>query len=252
MSDLLAPRATAVANRIWQGQVRERVEASAVVRDVWLKAVRQIQHLASYDESSGSVTGVTLLFFDESGGLTRRIEAETGRMAAGQLRLNDVTEKIYQSTQGPDGAPQRAGFIVNRHPVYSIDNWPAPPSGFGRAMENSDEMSVAQLWRTIDRLSAEGFGPTRQRVDLQCKFSFVFLSLIMVVVGLPIGFWKEKGGSAALGIALGLALSFAYLIVMELARSLGYSALLPPFIAAWLPNMIFLLFGAYLFSYVRQ
>lgn len=252
MSDLLAPRATAVANSIWLGQVRERLEASTVVRDVWLKAVRQIQHLGSYDEASGSVTALTLLFFDENGGLTRRIEAKTGRMAGGQLRLNDVMEKVYQDSDGPSGSPQRAGFIVKRHPVYTIENWPAPPSGFGRAMENSDEMSVAQLWRTIDRLSAEGFGPTRQRVDLQFKFSFALLSLIMVVVGLPIGFWKEKGGSVALGIALGLALSFAYLIIMELARSLGYSGLLPPLAAAWLPNMIFLLFGAYLFSYVRQ
>lgn len=252
LSDLIAPRATAAANRIWQGQVRARLDTSAVVEDVWLKAVRQIQHLGSYDESNGSVTDVTLLFFDENGGLTRRIEAETGRMANGELRLNDVLEKVYQESEGPDGSPQRAGFIVSRHPAYSIDNWPTPPSGFGRALENSDEMSVAQLWRTINRLSAEGFGPTRQRVDLQFKFSFAFLSLIMVVVGLPIGFWKEKGGSVALGIALGLALSFAYLIVMELARSLGYSGLLPPFIAAWLPNMIFLLFGAYLFSYVRQ
>jgi lipopolysaccharide export system permease protein len=252
ISDILAPPATAVANRIWQGQVRERIEASAVVEDVWLKAVRQIQHLGAYNESDGSVTRVTLLFFDDEGGLTRRIEAQSGRMAEGRLSLNDVTEKIYRSTEGADGRPQRAGFTVTRHRTYTIDNWPAPPAGFGRALENSDKMSVAQLWRTINRLSAEGFGPTRQRVDLQFKFSFAFLSLIMVVVGLPIGFWKEKGGSVALGIALGLALSFAYLIIMELARSLGYSGLLPAFIAAWLPNMIFLLFGAYLFSYVRQ
>ncbi len=252
ISDLVAPRATATANRIWQGQVRERPKASAVVNDIWLKGVRQIQHLGSYNESDGSLTDITLLFFDENGGLSRRIEAKTGRMAENQLRLNQVMEKVYQSAEGPLEQPLRSGFTVNRLPVHTIDDWPAPPAGFGRALENSDEMSVAQLWRVIDRLSAEGFGPTRQRVDLQFKFSFACLSLIMVVVGLPIGFWKERGGSVALGIALGLTLSFVYLILMELARSLGYSALLPPLVAAWLPNMIFLLFGAYLFSYVRQ
>ncbi len=252
ISDLLAPHATAAANRIWQGQVREKLETSAVVEDVWLKGVRQIQRLGSYDETDGSLTKVTLLFFDDEGGLTRRIEAAEGRMAEGRLLLSNVLEKVYQTSTDQAGRPQRAGFVVKRHQGYTIDDWPAPPAGFGRALENSDEMSVAQLWRTINRLNAEGFGPTRQRVDLQFKFSFAFLSLIMVVVGLPIGFWKERGGSVALGIALGLVLSFAYLILMELARSLGYSSLLPPFIAAWLPNWIFLLFGAYLFSYVRQ
>jgi len=67
-------------------------------------------------------------------------------------------------------------------------------------------------------------------------------------VGLPLGFWREKGGSAALGICLGLAVSFFYLISMELARSLGYAGLLPPPAAAWLPNAVFILFGAWLFS----
>ncbi|UQZ90129.1 hypothetical protein C4J81_13335 [Deltaproteobacteria bacterium Smac51] len=252
MSDLVAPRATAIANEIWQGQVKDRLDTSTVVHDIWLKGVRQVQHLDSYDEADGSVTGITLVFVNEDGSLSRRLEADSGHMIDGQLRLNDVMEKVYQPRTGDPEMDQFAGFTVSRHPVYIIDDWPAPPTGFGRALENSDEMSVAQLWRTIDRLTAEGFGPVRQRVDLQFKFSFALLSLIMVVVGLPIGFWKEKGGSIALGIALGLVLSFAYLITMELARSLGYSGLLPPLIAAWLPNMIFFLFGAYLFSYVRQ
>jgi lipopolysaccharide export system permease protein len=48
------------------------------------------------------------------------------------------------------------------------------------------------------------------------------------------------------------AVSFLYLIAMELARSLGYAGLLPPPAAAWLPNAVFTLFGAWLFSYLRQ
>ncbi len=248
LSDQVAPRTTAVANSIWQGQVRNRLDASTVVKDVWLKDVRQVQHLDSYDEADGSVTGVSLIFLDEDMNLARRIEAKSGRFKDGKLRLNGVLDKVY--TPRPGGAPR--AFTLKRHDALVLDNRPTPPPGFGRADQNSEELSVAQLWRTIDRLSAEGFGPVRQRVDLQFKFSFALLSLIMVVVGLPIGYWREKGGSIALGLAVGLGLSFLYLIAMELARSLGYSGLLPPLVAAWLPNLIFFLFGAYLFSYVRQ
>ncbi len=248
LADQVAPRTTAVANSIWQGQVRNRLDTSTMIKDVWLKDVRQVQHLGSYDEADGSVTEISLIFVDDKMNLSRRLEAESGRFVDNQLRLNEVMEKVY--TSGPTGRPQ--SFALRRHRTLVLDNWPTPPPGFGRADQNSDELSVAQLWRVIDRLTAEGFGPVRQRVDLQFKFSFALLSLIMVAVGLPIGYWREKGGSVALGLALGLGLSFLYLITMELARSLGYSGLLPPIVAAWMPNLIFLLFGAYLFSYIRQ
>jgi lipopolysaccharide export system permease protein len=249
LSDLVAPRTTAIANAIWQGQVRNRPEASAVVKDVWLKGVRLVQHLDAYDEADGSAAGVSLVLLDDDMNLARRIEAQSGRFEDGKLRLDGVLEKAYVRRKG-GGSPR--AFTFKRHDTLVLEGRPTPPPGFGRADQNSEELSVAQLWRTIDRLSAEGFGPVRQRVDLQFKFSFALLSLVMVVVGLPLGFWREKGGSVALGLALGLGLSFLYLVTMELARSLGYSGLLPPLIAAWLPNLIFFLFGAYLFSYVRQ
>lgn len=248
LSDVVSPRTTAVANSIWQGQIKDRLDTSTVVRDVWLKDVRLIQHFASYDEADGKVSGVTLVFTDDEMYLARRIEAAAGRFVDGRLELTGVEEKVYPL---PVTALTR-NFKLNRHDLLVLENWPAPPPGLGRVDQSSDELSVAQLWRTIDRLRAEGFNPVKQRVDLQFKFSFAMLSFIMVVVGLPIGFWKEKGGSVALGLAIGLVLSFIYLIAMELARSLGYAGLLPPIVAAWLPNLLFLLLGAYLFSYVRQ
>lgn len=248
LTDLISPKTTAVANAIWEGQVKDRLDTSTQVHDVWLKGVRQVQHFGFYDEADGSVSDVTLIFTDDDMDLAQRLEAKSGRFTERGLALNEVSDKIY-TTDPRDGSKS---FILTRRHFHLLENWPTPPPGFGRTNHNSDEMSVAELWRTIDRLTAEGFGPTKQRVDLQFKFSFALLPIIMVAVGLPIGFWREKGGSIALGLASGLILSFVYLITMELARSLGYSGLLPALVAAWTPNLIFFLFGAYLFSYIRQ
>jgi len=248
LSDLVAPKTNSVANAIWQGQVKGRLNTSTVVEDIWLKGIRQIQHLGSYNEADGTVQDITLIFTDDDMNLARRIEAKSGRFTGDGLVLYEAREKNYTT----DPANGERYVVFKNYPMQVLDQWPSPPPGFGRVDQNSEELSVAQLWRTIDRLTAEGFGPVRQRVDLQFKFSFALLPIIMVVVGLPIGFWREKGGSVALGLASGLLLSFVYLITMELARSLGYSGLLPAIIAAWLPNLIFFLFGAYLFSYVRQ
>ncbi|MDR2726122.1 MAG: LPS export ABC transporter permease LptG [Candidatus Adiutrix sp.] len=241
LAEGLAPPATATANKIRE-EARGR-RPSPVVRDLWIKGVRMVEHLESYNEADGEARGLTIFFTGEEEAATRRLSAGRGRFADGRLELEEVLDKTY--------GPGRA-FTLAFPDRLTLEDWPAPPPGLNRAAQASEEMSFLELRRVIRRLSAEGFGPVRQRVDLQMKFSFSLLPLVMVLVGLPLGFWREKGGSVALGICLGLAGSFIYLIAMELARNLGYAGLLPPFLAAWLPNAVFTLFGAWLFSFVRQ
>lgn len=245
LSEIVVPGTTAMANEIWKGQVRGQRNASTVINDVWIKGVNLVQHLGTYDESDGSITDLSLFFTDTDLPLSRRLEARQGRFANGNLYLSEIIDKTY-AREG-----QRA-FTLQHHPHLVLKDWPAPPKGFGRTDQASEEMSLTELWRNINRLTAEGFGPVRQRVDLQFRVSFALLPFIMMLVGLPLGFWKEKGGSIAMGVCLGLALSFIYLVTMELSRSLGYSGLLPPFVVAWLPNLIYTLFATYLFSYIRQ
>jgi lipopolysaccharide export system permease protein len=241
LAEGLAPRATAVANRLWEEA--RGIKHSVMVKDLWIKGVRMVEHLDSYNEDDGAARGLTIFFIDDDHAAERRLSARRGRFVDGRLELEGVLDKTY--------SPGRA-FTLTFQDRLTLEDWPAPPPGLNRGDQASEEMSFLELWQSIRRLSAEGFGPVRQRVDLQMKFAFSLLPLVMVLVGLPLGFWREKGGSAALGICLGLAASFIYLIAMELARSLGYAGMLPPLAAAWLPNAVFTLFGAWLFSYVRQ
>ena len=249
ISDQVVPYTSTVANSIWYGQVRGSQQEEITVHNVWSKGVLQVQHLGSYTENTGDAENISIIFLDDNMYMARRLDALRGQFLNGRLHLEEITEKFYPPTTTGE---QGRAFTVRHHQRMVINDWPAPPPGLGNSNKNSDELSVAELWSSIDRLAEEGFGPVRQRVDLQFKFSFTMLSFIMVVVGLPLGFWREKGGSIPLGLGLGLGLSFIYLITSELCRSLGYSGALPPIMAAWLPNLIYLLFGAYLFSYIRQ
>ncbi|MDR1607548.1 MAG: LPS export ABC transporter permease LptG [Deltaproteobacteria bacterium] len=250
VSNLFTPMTQEVANGIWDGQVRNRRAGATAqtVEDVWFKDIRAMTHMGSYNESSGEVVDLSILVLDEDYNLTRRLEARQALFNEEGLLLTEAKEKIY--LHGPDG--QRS-FQLARSDSLFLPKWPSPPAGVGRrAAVNSDELSVWGLSEAIEKLYAEGFHPLRQLVDFQFKFSRPFIPLIMVLVGLPIGFWREKGGSVALGLVNGLTLSFAYLIALEISRSVGYAGLMPPILAAWLPNGFFGLIGLYLFTYARQ
>jgi lipopolysaccharide export system permease protein len=251
LENLVTPSAAQVANRIWEGQVRNRrAEALQMeVRDVWARDVRLLEHFAVYDESKGEASGASFIVYDENLNLSKRIEAKTARFTPEGLSLTNAEVKSYR---GMDGEGMRR-FDFRRQAELFIPGFPSPPPGLGRQGEtDSSEMSFRALSESIGLLQAEGFYPIRQMVDLQFKFSQPFITLVMIVVGIPIGFWREKGGSVAMGLVPGLILSFLYLVTMEVSRSVGYAGLLPPLLAAWLPNCFFLLVGLFLFSYVRQ
>jgi lipopolysaccharide export system permease protein len=63
-------------------------------------------------------------------------------------------------------------------------------------------------------------------------------------MGLPIvlKFGKNR---TALAVSAGIALCFLYLLVLGLCRSMGISGMLPPVVAAWTANGVFLLGSVY-------
>ncbi|MDR1487242.1 MAG: LptF/LptG family permease [Deltaproteobacteria bacterium] len=251
IGNLITPITSKIVNEIWEGRVRNTrtLDSAQLVKDVWIKDVRLFEHFDTYDEAKSLAFGVTILLLDEELNLWRRLEGERGFFSPYGLRLFGVKEKVYlpQTDQRPKS------FQLNVSDEVFMAGHPIPPPGLGRhADQRTEEMNFYALAAAISNLEAEGFNPLRQLVDLNFKFSNPFISLIMVFVGIPIGFWREKGGSIALGLVLGLTLSFFYLVTQEISRTMGYAGFLPPFMAAWLPNCFFCLIGLYFFSYVRQ
>ena len=68
----------------------------------------------------------------------------------------------------------------------------------------------------------------------------------MVLVGVPLAIRGASTKSLPAAIAMGFAVGFSYFMLVGFARALGQSGALPPLVAAWAANGIFLLLGGYL------
>ena len=243
ISDLVIPDTAARVNTIWNLEVEGDAQAASNIRrNVWLKSDKGIYYFKMYDRANLFAEGVSIFLFDDHFVLKKRIEAAAAHIKDGQWELLDGLSKDYDE----------AGQIEARPFAALIQPLPALPKEAGTTDRASEEMSAEELSDWIGHMESGGYDPLRYLVDLQIKFSFPFICAIMAIIGLPIAFWKEKGGGIALGIGVGLGLSFVYLVLIGLSRAMGYAGLLPPLIAAWLPNLIFILLGCYLFTYVRQ
>lgn len=242
MADTLIPYTSARVNHIWNIEVEKQKEETHIRQNVWIRAPGGVFNFRVYDERNRTIEGVRIFYFDKDFHLIKRIEAAYGRLGENSWTLRDGITKEYL----PDGE-----IKVRQFDREEVD-LPDMPEEIAQTQRASEEMSSRELSAWIKRMESDGYDPLRYQVDLQLKYSFPFICAIMAIIGLPIAFWKEKGGGIALGVGVGIGLSFAYLVFLGLSRSLGYSGLLPPAAAAWLPNMLFSLLGFYLFTHVRQ
>ena len=87
-------------------------------------------------------------------------------------------------------------------------------------------------------------------VELYSKLSFPWVNLIMVLVAIPFSLQAPRGGRL-FGVALAIGIMAGYLVVHYVALAFARADLLPPLLAAWTANIIFLGLGTSLFLRAR-
>jgi len=116
--------------------------------------------------------------------------------------------------------------------------------------KDPDHMGYAELGRFIEAVQRSGGTARNLIVDRALKIAFPVTCFIIVLFGIPLAHTTRRGGaSLSLGIALAITIFFQMLI--EVARALGSGGAVPPRLAAWLPNLLFLVAGTVLMARVR-
>ena len=106
-------------------------------------------------------------------------------------------------------------------------------------------MSYEELRTYIRDLQQSGFDVVRLRVQLQKKLAFPLITLVMAVLAIPFSLSAGKRG-ALTGVAVALLIGVVYWITSALFEAMGNVNQLPAILAAWSPDIIFGMAGAYL------
>ncbi|MCJ7507823.1 MAG: LPS export ABC transporter permease LptG [candidate division Zixibacteria bacterium] len=125
------------------------------------------------------------------------------------------------------------------------------PEAFTKREKMTEEMSFKELADYINAKKETKQEVPKELTDLYFKISYPFISLILVLLAAPLAANPRRSG-LAISFALGLFISFAYYILLQIFRSLGYNQKLTPFLAAWLANIIFLIVGMVILMKVEK
>jgi lipopolysaccharide export system permease protein len=111
-------------------------------------------------------------------------------------------------------------------------------------------MRYRELRRFIMALQRSGSDVNELMVELALKIAIPVTCIIIAVFGAPLATSTQRGG-AAYGIGISLAITMIFLMLIQLTKAVGQGGVVPPTLAAWLPNIVFGVAGAILLARVR-
>jgi len=132
------------------------------------------------------------------------------------------------------GAGNEAAYTFDRMKTNSVREKPADLLA---EPKNPEEMRYAELGHFIDALARSGSDTRKLSVEHALKISVPFTCIIIALFGAPLAVSNPRSG-AAWGVAVSLATTFVFLLMVQLSKAVGAGGLLPPTLAAWFPNIL--------------
>ena len=113
------------------------------------------------------------------------------------------------------------------------------PSNFRRRMNIVDAMDTPALNKFIEEEKMEGSANVNAYlVEKYRRISIPVATFILTLIGVSLSSKKVRGG-IGVQLGFGIALSFTYILFMQVSNTFAINGIMPPFIAVWLPNIIF-------------
>ncbi len=121
------------------------------------------------------------------------------------------------------------------------------PTDFLISENDYEQLTTPKLYKHIKRQKEKGIGNMQAfEIEYHKRFASIASAFILTIIGAALSSRKVKGGMG-LNIGIGLLLSVSYILFMTISSTFAVSGLVSPFVAAWIPNIIFIGIATYLY-----
>ncbi len=121
------------------------------------------------------------------------------------------------------------------------------PSDFLISPNDSETMTSPQLAEYIERQKKRGIGNIQSfQIEYHKRYASIMASYILTLIGVSLSSRKIKGGMG-MNIGIGIGLSFSYILFNTITSTFAVSGSVSPFVAAWIPNVLYSFIAVYLY-----
>lgn len=137
---------------------------------------------------------------------------------------------------------------VPKYAAEEITDIPETPEEFLNQSQRPELMSTEQLKNYIDKLDKSGASRavTSLKTDLYQRYTMPFLSLIIILVGIPFSLKIRKHATGVSSLGISIILAFLYYVINAISIALGKNEVLSPLLAVSLSHILAIISSLYL------
>lgn len=125
---------------------------------------------------------------------------------------------------------------------------PIEPRDFLISKNDQETLTTPELSRYIEKQKMRGVANIKAfEIEKEKRYANTAAAFILTLIGMSLSSRKVKGGMG-INIGIGLLLSFSYILFSTVTSSFAISGATTPFIAMWIPNVIYLIIGVVLYK----
>ncbi len=195
-------------------------------------------YIRSFQEQSKTADYFALETYD-GGTIVSSLEASQARFdtATGHWTAQKWIERRYEG--------EREILIKHEERLDTAINLVADE--LGRTEDLIQTMNSFRLRRFIKQQKAKGSDMVSVfQVEAYSRLAYPVSTFILTLIGVSLSSRKVRGGTG-LHMGVGIALCFSYIVLMRFTGEFAKGGSMPPWLAVWLPNMIYTVVGVYLY-----
>ena len=121
------------------------------------------------------------------------------------------------------------------------------PEEFRRRDNAVEAMNLGELNKFIKEQKLQGASDIDlYLIEKHRRYSFPFSAFILTLIGVSVSSKKVKGG-IGMQLGIGLLISFSYIVFMQFSAQFAISGSFSPFIAVWIPNILFAFISVFIY-----
>ncbi|MBI2870598.1 MAG: LptF/LptG family permease [Candidatus Omnitrophica bacterium] len=239
INDSVVPQATLVSQKIKEERIELKTsqETQGILKDVTLYGHgNRMYYIQSFDTKKALFKNITMLVHDDRHVIREKVVAKSGRYLEGEWTFYDSISYSLGTKGQILGEP-----LFQAQKTIPI---PETPEEFGQARKNLDSMSFRELLSYIRILESGGYRPNRELIALHSKIAIPFITFVAVLLGIPAVLSTSNRGSGTwVGIVISISMGLLVYGLLAVCLALGRAHLLPPAVASWFTNALFIGIG---------
>ena len=191
-----------------------------------------IAYMQQYDDANRTGYGFSLDKFEN--------KKLVSHMTATTIRYDSISDSRYHWTLNNYKIRTLKGLREEITSGASLDTLiMMEPMDLVFSKGQQETFTSPELLQYISKQQERGSQNVVQyEVEFHKRIAMSFASFILTIIGVSLSSRKRKGGMG-LYLGIGLALSFAYILLQTISSTFAINAGLPAVLAAWIPNILY-------------